>query len=146
MSSAHASLDDALDALDEGGGTVEVDRDAGTAEVDVIDVDRLGVRVRRVKVTRDADVDVAAEADALPDRLRSLPDRVEPHEVSPELGGAILRTPEDDVRDNKFFEVDVRPRHTTIGRTEVGADGERRPADFTLSREQLDRLIDEAAG
>ena len=76
-------LNDKLDALPNGEGTVSIDQDNGSAEVDVADTDRLGVRVRRVRVRREQPVDIQKEADALPDRLRSLPQPVEPVEVSP---------------------------------------------------------------
>lgn len=136
-------LDRALDAL-RGPGVVRVDRSGRTAEVDVTEVDRLGVRVRGVRVRCEQPRDVVEEARALPERLRALPDRVAPVEVDPVLGGARLRTVPGDVRDG-YFEVDVTPHDTEIRRTRV-AGGEREPADFTLTREQLDRLIDQAAG
>ena len=41
------TLDEALDALPEGTGTVSIDRDGNDAEVDVVEADRLGVRVPR---------------------------------------------------------------------------------------------------
>ncbi|MEQ1568692.1 MAG: hypothetical protein ABMA64_23845 [Myxococcota bacterium] len=140
------SLEHALDSAPAGGGTVEVPRDGGTAEIDLLDVDRLGVRVRGVRVRRDADVDVATEAARLPDQLRSLPDRVTPVEVAPSLGGARLRTRPEELRGGEYFEVDVEPRRTSIRRTRVTEDGTREPTDWTLTRDQLERLIDEAAG
>lgn len=132
-------LNEALDALD-GPGTVEVPTEKGRAEVDVAEVDRLGVRVRRVKVERERR-DVAEEARALPERLRALPDRVEPQEVAPELGGAILRTVPEEVR-GRYFEIDVRPEHAEVRRVRVD-DGERSAEDFVLTREQLEQLVDE---
>lgn len=132
-------LDDALDALD-GPGTIDVPTERGRAEVDVAEVDRLGVRVRRVKVERETR-DIAHEARALPDRLRSLPDRVAPSEVAPTLGGAILRTVPEEMR-GRYFEVDVRPGHTEVRRVKVSG-GERSADDFVLTREQLEKLVDE---
>ena len=72
------SLDDALDSVPAGGGVVRVDRGNAEAEVEVIDVDRLGVKLRGVRINRGTPVDIAEEARALPERLRSLPDRIEP--------------------------------------------------------------------
>lgn len=136
-------LDQALDKLD-GSGTVEVDRDGRSAEVDVVDVDRIGVRVKGVRVRHDGPVDVEREARALPERLRSLPDPLHPVEVAPDLGGAILRGAPD--RDRRYFEAEVEPDRTRIRRTRVGDDGEREEADWTMTRDQLDRLIDEVGG
>ncbi len=140
-----ATLDEALDAL-QGAGTVEVDRAAGKAEVDVVDVDRIGVRVRGVRVHRDRAVDVGEEAQRLPERLRSLPDRVAPVEVDATLGGARLRTRPDEMRGRDFFEVDVAPTRTDIHRTRIDDEGERHDADWTMTRDQLDRLLHETEG
>jgi hypothetical protein len=140
------SLDDALDRLAPGGGVVRVDRGGTSAEVDVIDVDRLGVKLKEVRLNRTVPVDISGEARSLPERLRSLPDRVEPVEVSPELGGARLRTRPEELRGEEYFEVDVEPKRTQIRRTRLAEDGTRTPTDFTLTREQLDRLIDETRG
>jgi hypothetical protein len=139
-------LDDALDALPQGGGTIGVDRGGANAEVDVVDVDRLGVRVRSVRVVRERPVDLETEARSLPDRVRALPDRLEPVEIAPTLGGARLRTRGEDYQRREYFEVDVEPLRTTIHRTRVEQDGTRAPTDWTMTREQLDRLIDETAG
>lgn len=143
-----SGLDDALDALG-GAGEAEFGREGGSARVDAADVDRLGVRVRRVRVERDAPWDVVERAAALPDRLRALPDRVAPQEVAPELGGAILRTRPEDLRPTptgtEYFEVDVRERSAEVRRVRV-RDGERTDADWTLTREQLGRLLDELEG
>lgn len=91
-------------------------------------------------------MDVVEEASRLPERLRSLPDRVAPVEVDRGLGGARLRTRPDELRGPDYFEVDVEPRRTSIRRTRLSEDGSRQPAEWTLSREQLERLIDEASG
>lgn len=138
------TLDDALDQVN-GAGSAEVERDGGSASVDVADVDRLGVRVRRVRVEREAGWDVGEKAHALPDRLRSLPDRVEPQEVAPELGGAILRTRPEDYDGKRYFEVEVGPRSAEVRRVKVEG-GERSEDDWTMTREQLGRLIDELEG
>ncbi|MCB9686289.1 MAG: hypothetical protein H6735_14700 [Alphaproteobacteria bacterium] len=137
-----SGLDDALDALPADGGTAEVQRGDHRARVDVVEADRLGVRIRKLEVERDQPVDVAREARELPERLRSLPDRVAPVEIAPSLGGARLRTRPDELRGKEYFEVDVEPTRTTVRRTRATEDG-REPTDFTLTREQLERLIDE---
>lgn len=140
-------LDNALDVVPPGvGATVGVDRAGSTTEVDVVDVDRLGVRVRALRVERERPVDLETEARSLPDRVRSLPDRLEPVEIAPSLGGARLRTRPDEYQRREFFEVDVEPLRTTIRRTRVDDDGTRGPTDWTMTREQLDRLIDETTG
>ena len=142
------ALDEALDGID-GSGTAEVERAGGRAHVDVEDVDRLGVRVRRVRVERDADWDIQERADALPDRLRTLPERVKAQEVAPELGGAILRTDPEAYDGERYFEVEVGKRAAEVRRVRVeaaGAERTRSADDWTLTREQLGRLLDELDG
>lgn len=134
-------LDRALDGA-AGGGTVEVGRPGGRARIDVVEADRLGVKVRGVVVTRDRAVDVEGEARRLAGGVRALPERLDPVEIAPELGGAILRTKPEDVRRREFFEVGVTPTETTVSRQRATPDG-REAADFTLTRDQLDGLLDE---
>jgi hypothetical protein len=137
------TLDAALDELD-GSGQVVLERAGGRTVVDVTEVGRIGVRVRGLSVGH-APVDLTAEAEALPGRLRAVPDRIEAIEVAPTLGGAILRTRVDDIRDREFFEVDVRPEQTGLRRYRMGEEG-REPVDFSVTREQLGHLIDELDG
>jgi hypothetical protein len=139
-----SALDGALDRA-AGGGVVEVDRGSGRARVHVVEADRLGVKVSRVGVTRTAPVDVAAEAERLAGGVRALPDRLAPVEVAPALGGAILRTRPEDLRRREFFEVQVAPGETVVSRHRVDAEG-RTPVDFTLTRDQLDGLLDDLSG
>lgn len=135
------SLDDALDALDSA-GVAEIERPGGSASVDATEIGPLGVRVRRVRVDRDDNWDISDKAHALPQRLRALPERITPSEVAPDLGGAILRTHPDDFRGDGYFEVEVGERSAEVRRVKI-ADGERAPTDWTITREQLGRLIDE---
>jgi len=137
------TLNEALDALD-GAGQVVVNEVGGRTEVDVVEADKLGVRVRELHVARDTR-DVRSEAEALPDRLRAIPGRVVPVEVDPGLGGAILRTRPENMGRGRFFQLDVRPEQTGIRRFRV-VDGERTQEDFTLTREQLRDLVDEVRG
>jgi len=133
-------LDQALDEI-EGSGTLVVDEASGRTTVDVIDVDRLGVKVREIRVGRGIR-DIATEAASLPARLRAIPARVVPCEVDPKLGGAVLRTAPEHMRRGRFFEVDVLPEETGIRRYRV-RDGERIQEDFTVTRDQLREFIDE---
>lgn len=121
-------------------GTVGVDApDGGRAEVEVVEVDRLGASVRGVRVRAAEAGSIAGQAARLPDALRSLPERVVPVEVDPGLGGAILRSEPREVRDHEFFEVRTDGREATIERVR-GEARERVP--FTLTREELGRLVE----
>lgn len=137
------AIDDALEKSGGASGTIGASADGAQAEVDVIETDKLGVRVAGVRVRRAGDHDVEETARELPDRLRALPERVEPVEVSPGLGGAILRTSPDEMQEDEFFEIGVNgPRDIDLKRYKVEG-GERRPADWTMTRRQLGRLLDE---
>ena len=137
-------MNDALDALENGVGTVEISSGEGEARIDVADSDRLGVRVREVHLTRGNAFDIAEEATALPERLRALPERVQPVEVAPTLGGAVLRSRPEEMRNREFFQVDLEgTRELRINRYRSSTDGERQKVDWTMTREQLEQLVDE---
>lgn len=135
-------LDDALDAVPERGGRAGISDAHGETEIEVAEVDKLGVRVRAVRVRHEEPRDVVEEVAALPERLRHLGEELEPVEVDPELGGGVLRTRPEEMRDREFFEVGVRPDETEIRRYRVGDDGHREASDWTMTRDQLRRLVE----
>lgn len=144
MSGLAKAFDEALERA--GSGTVHVDHDGAKATVDVVDSDRIGVRVRRVHVERAHDRDPLEVAADYERGLRPLPERVEPVEVDASLGGATLRTRPDELRDGEFFEVQVRgTRDTDVQRYKAEPGQPREAVDWTLSRDQLGRLVDELA-
>jgi hypothetical protein len=129
-----------------GGEKLTVTSGERRAEVHVIDADRLGVRVRGVRVCRGIAIDVAAEAAALPARTRSIPDPLVQTEVDPGMEYAVLRTDPDQIRHCEFFEVGVYGNgEVDVRRMKVADNGDRERIDWTLSREQLGRLLDELA-
>jgi hypothetical protein len=139
------AVDAAIDKAT-GPGTISAETDGASADIDVLEADRLGVRVRGVRIVRAEDIDITDEAKALPDRLRSLPERLMPVEVDPGLGGAILRTEPSDVTDGEFYELEVRgPRELELKRFRAEPGKERDEADFTLTRKQLGKVVDELA-
>ncbi|MDP2307629.1 MAG: hypothetical protein Q8P18_16520 [Pseudomonadota bacterium] len=124
-------------------GSVEVDIDGVHAEVDVVEVDRLGVSVRGVRV-REATArtrgggDVVGHARRLPEALGVLGEKVVPVEVDPTLGGAVLRSKP---RRQEYFEVRSDGREVSVEKLRRGPEGRAR-VPFTLTREQLGRLVD----
>lgn len=138
-----STLDDALNAHEE--GAIQVSREGGRAVIEATEVGPIGVRVTRVRVERDQPWDIRETAMGLPERVRALPERIAPIEVAPELGGAILRTDPGEYRGGDYFEVEVDARSAEVRRVKVeGSD--RTPGDFSLTREQLGRLLDELEG
>lgn len=117
-------------------GHVEAESAGHHAEVDVLDVDRLGARVGRIRVTGPP-LDVRTRAERLPDALeRGLGERMRQIEVAPELGGAVLRGAVDAGR---YYEAQITPESVEI----QSIDRDTREArPFTLTREQLGRVID----
>ena len=140
---SHKAIDKALDALD-GEGSVSAEVPGGEATVEVVAVDGLGVKVREVRVNRSNPFDLETECQALPDRVRSLPHRLQPVEVDVGLGGGTLRSRPEEMRKRDFYQVDLTGgRNVGVRRFKVDKNGERKAADFTLTREQLGDLIDE---
>lgn len=141
MSLGHA-LPAALDeAHQTGARRVQVDAHGASATVDVVEVDGIGVRVRAVRVTRAVSVPIEELARLLPERVRSLPDRVAPVEVDAGLNGGVFRTPVDPVQGD-YYQLDVRGRDAEVRRFAVSG-GERAEADFAITRDSLGRLLDE---
>lgn len=142
MSELGGRLDRALS----GPGIVRVEHEGRVAEVDVVEVDRLGVRVRSVRVDAGpGEVTVQEAAARLPGALRGLPERLVTVEVAPALGGAVARTAAEEVRDREFFEARTDGRVTDLERVRATPDGRER-VPFTVTREVLGRIVDRVAG
>lgn len=133
-----------LDALDKTlrPGTVAADDGEVRAEVDVADVDRLGVSVRGVRVRGPVGRDLRDTVERLPDALGVLSEPVTPVEVDPTLGGAVLRSPP---KRREFYEVRTDGREVSVERHRIGPEGRAR-VPFTLTREQLGRLVEGVGG
>lgn len=126
-------------------GTVRVGQGGWTVEVEVTDADRLGVSVRGVRVRGPERGDVVGQAQRLPEALGVLPDRVRPLEVDPALGGAVLRSRVRTPREGgarEYFEVRTDGREVSVEKLRAGPNG-RAAVPFTLTREQLGRLVDD---
>lgn len=139
-----SGLGDVLDRAITGPGVVRVEHEGRVAEVDVVDADRLGVRVLRVRVEgvgRPGPQAVTDAAGRLPEALRALPDRMVTVEVAPTLGGAVLRSAPEDVRNREFFEARTDGQVTEVERLRVGTTGRER-VPFTVTREALGRIVD----
>jgi hypothetical protein len=125
-------------------GRVDVESPSGaTAEIDVVEVDRLGARVDRVRVTSPAAGALPHQAARIAARVRDLGDRLAPIEVDERLGGGVLRTEPGEIRGGRFYEIGLDGGGATVERFQVGADNARERQPFTLTREQLGRLVDD---
>lgn len=125
------------------GVVVEAEAGGSRAEVDVVEADRIGVRVRGVRVTRPEPYDVAEEARGLPEKLRSLDEPVIPIEVDPRLGGAVLRTDPDEVREGEYYELGLDGRRFDLTRKRAEPGKDRENIDWSMTHRQLENLLDE---
>ena len=66
-------------------------------------------------------------------------------EIDPRPGGATLRPPPEDMRGRRFFAVDVHPGGARLRRLGVDEAAGRAVEAFTVTREQLGRLVDTLA-
>lgn len=131
-------LDAALDAARSGGTARTRSADV---EVEVVEADRLGVRLRRLRVERSEPHDVESIGARWPRAVRELPDQVQPVEIAPGLGGATFRSDPDDRTDDTFVEIEVRGAAAEVRRLRPTPSG-RQGEDWTMTRDQLHRLID----
>lgn len=126
------SLDRALQP-----GRVSVVGDGRTAEALVVDADRIGVVLGELRVER--------AGRGLPDALAALPSAVSEAlrrpvrlvEADLALGGGVFRTP---VEEGAFFELRTNGASATLDRWRT-QDGRRAPVPWTLTREDLARLV-----
>ncbi|MSP54821.1 MAG: hypothetical protein EXR69_04330 [Myxococcales bacterium] len=146
----------ALDAEIVVQGVICVEHEGRRAEVEVVEADRLAVRVMRVRVVAGGGASPAGgagpaggrseslheTATRLAEAFRGLPERMIPIEVSPTLGGAVLRSAPEDVRDREYFEARTDGRVTDLERIHAPAGEERRAVPFTLTRETLRRIVE----
>lgn len=124
-------------------GPNRAEAEGRVAEVDLAEVDRLGVRVRSIRVTGRAGEtpDVADVTRA----LRPLPERVVPVEVAPVLGGATFRSEPEEMVGGEYFEARSRGSVVEVDRWRATPEG-REPRTFDLTRDQLRRVLGGLSG
>ncbi len=125
-------------------GRIELEADGVSLEADVVDCERIGATVDRLRLRREQPGDVQAQAGAIAGRMQGLGERVQPVEVDPGLGGAVLRTAPDDMVDGGFYEISVGDdgRQAELERWKVGEGGQRQREPFTVTRDKLGRVVD----
>jgi hypothetical protein len=125
-------------------GEIRVEADGYSLEAEVVDCERIGATLDRLRVRGDRPGDVRTQAHAIAERMHGLGERVEPVEVEPSLGGAVLRTKPEDMVEGRFYEINVGEdgRQAEIERFAVGEQGQRERQPFTVTRENLGRVVD----
>ena len=132
---------------------VEVEHDGTTARADVNGSGPYGSAVDRITVVGpdrertegEAGEAVARQAGAIVDRVTYLPERLREHEVEASLGGGVLRSRPDEMRDREYHEIKLDGgRDAEISRYRYDPTRTRRdriPQHY--SHEALERLADD---
>jgi len=125
-------------------GLVRVEEGGASAEAEVVDCERIGATVERVRVRQAEGGDVARQAEAIAAGGQGFGERIKPLEVEPSLGGAVLRSEPEDMVGGRYWEVEVGEggRQAEAGRWKIGADGQRQREPATVTRENLGRIVD----
>jgi hypothetical protein len=138
------AMNDALDAHPGGDATIEADADSGSAAVEVTDVGKIGVRIKRVRIEKTTPTALEEAAVSIPKGLRSLGEPLNPVEVAPSLGGARFRTSPEEIHEGEYFELEIHQSgKSELSRTRVDNDGNREDVDWAMTRDNLGRLLDE---
>ena len=137
------ALNDKLDLPGVDSGPVEVEASGGKAEVELVEVGPIGARVKRVKVSVTDSAPLGAQASGICERLRGLGERLVPVEVDDRLGGGVLRTDPGEMQGRRYYEVGLDGDSATVERYRALDDGGREQEDFTVTRDQLGRMIDD---
>lgn len=127
-------------------GPVQVETDRGRVDLDLVESGPVGARVRRVKVSV-ADPDtLPSQARAIAEGVRGLAERLVPVEIDERLGGGVLRSAPQEMRERRYFEVGLDGDAATVGRFRALPEGGREAQDFSVTHEQLGRLVDDLSG
>jgi hypothetical protein len=126
-------------------GPVEVETDEGSAQVDLVEGDGIGVRVNRVRVNVVGNASVGKQAEKICETVRCLGGRLVPVEVEPRLQGGILRSDPRDMRRREYFEVGLDSSGATVERYRADPECGRDRQPFALTHDQLDELVDDLA-
>jgi len=138
------ALDAALDAATGKGenapGTIEATAGGATVVAEIIDVDRLGVVVERLRVTTGPG-DLKLRAVRAAERVRPGGAALHAIELDTRLGGGVLRT--ETQRDNRFYELGLDETGGVLTRHHKESNGRRSREPFTVTRADLEQLLDE---
>ncbi len=143
-----------IDALKNSTGAgkreVEVDHEGATARAKIEGSGPYGSSIDELTVVRPGqkDGDIERQADDLVDRLSYLPERIRKHEIAPGLGGGVLRSVPEDMREREYQEIELQGgEEARVRRYRYDKDaGERRAIPQNYAHETLERLTDDLAG
>lgn len=95
----------------------------------------------------EGEADIERQADDLVDRLSYLPERIKKHEIAPGLGGGVLRSEPEDMREREYQEIKLNGgREADIRRYKYNSKKrERHEIPQNYAHETLGRLTDDLA-
>lgn len=141
-----------IDALKNSTGSgkrdIEVDHGGASAQARVRGSGPYGSSIDGLTVAvpdGDGDADIERQADDLIDRLSYLPERIKKHEIAPGLGGGVLRSEPDDMREREYQEIKLNGgREADIRRYKYDSqERERHEIPQNYAHETLERLTDD---
>jgi hypothetical protein len=105
----------------------------------------MGASVERLRVSLPGGSSLPQQARGICERVRGLGERLVPVEVDEGLGGGVLRSDPRDMRGRRYYEVGLDGEGATLERYRALPEGGRQREPFTVTREQLGRLVDDLA-
>lgn len=135
-----AALDAAASKVGTAPGTIEAAAGGATVVAEVVDVDRLGVVVDRLRINIGPG-DLVHRSKRVSECVRPGGADLHAIELDTRLGGGVLRTKP--LEDDRFYELGLDETGGVLTRHHLDSDGRRCAEPFTVTRESLGRLVDE---
>ena len=123
-------------------GVIEAQKGSSRVRAEVVDVDRLGVVVERLRIDCPAG-DLAGRMARVAASVRPAGQHLKPIEMDERLGGGTLRTTAEHMMRGRFYQVGIDLQGAELARHRRDESGQRTREKFTLTREHLGRLVDE---
>jgi len=136
-----ALLDDATRS-EHAPGLLEASYGGARVQAEIVDVDRLGVIVERLRVQAGSG-DLEGQAERIAQTVRPAGQQLRAVEVDTRLHGGVLRTTAEHMVGGRFYQVGIDAQGAELTRHHKDEDGRRVRERFTLTREHLGRLVDE---
>jgi hypothetical protein len=134
-----------LDQALQGPGTLHLAHPEVNVEAEIEALDTLGVRLRKLRMSPRSPGQLEESARQLQETVRPNGERLGIVELDPRLGGARLRTNLVDIRNSRFFQLDLDiSGQVELQRIQVEPNsGDRCVGHFDLSREAFGRLAED---
>ena len=119
------ALLDAASRADGPAGVIQATHGDTSVQAEIVDVDRLGVVIERLKVQTGGG-DVARQAARVASSVRPAGQRLKAIEVDARLGGGVLRTTAEHMMGGRFYAVEIDPEGAELTRHRRDESGKKR--------------------